>query len=135
MSIPARTSLAALVAALLLAACGCAAEAEPPPPHALEPTQACLEGAGVAVDTDDLDFVASTALAGALHATVEGNEVTVAIGEDEEEAERISQAYRTFAGERIPIDQVLMRDRNAVLLWANPPSAQDRDRIVACLKG
>lgn len=133
MRTPTRTPLAALAAALTLAASGCGGE-DAPEVYALEPTRTCLEESGVQVRTDDLDFVASTALAGALHGELGGNEVTVAFGETAEEGERIESAYRAFAGERIPIDHVLLREENAVVLFAAPPSEDDRSRVVDCLQ-
>lgn len=123
----------AILAAVLLAA-GCGGEAEPDF-YRLEPTRSCLEEAGMEVTTEDLDFVASTATAGALRAGVGENEVTVSFGEEEEEAVRTAQAYRDFADPTIAIDHVLAREANAVLVWNAPPGDEERGPVHACLRG
>jgi hypothetical protein len=124
--------LLGLAAALLLAGCG----AGEPEAYALEPTRGCLEDAGHDVTTEDVDFVASTATAGALRADLAPDQhVTISFGETDNEAERTAQAYRNFASPDIQIDQVLERHRNAVLLWGAPPSEDERGPIVGCLDG
>jgi len=124
--------LAGLVVAAALLAAGCGGEPEPTL-YQLEPTRACLDGAGLDVTTENLDFVASTATGGALRAEIGANEVTVSFGATEEEAERTARAYRNFAGPRIPIDHVLFREHNAVLVWGAPPSDEERTRVHSCL--
>ena len=47
----------------------------------------------------------------------------------------IEQAYRRFAGKNIGLSDVLMRDRNVVLVWAGKPSEEDLERITGCLEG
>ena len=104
-----RSGLAAALAFVAVAA-GCGGSgAEEPSSYALAPTKQCLqENPGVKVDTHDVDFVASTALGGAMRVKVSPqNFVVMAFGENDAEGARIEQAYRDFAGKRIPIDEVL----------------------------
>lgn len=127
---------AAVVLAVLLAGCGGSGDEEPSS-YALAPTRACLQSEdGVKVSTKDVDFVASTALGGAMRVTVSPeNFVVMAFGDDEGEAERIERAYRDFAGKRIPIDDVLERRKNLVLVWNAPPTGEDESALSDCLKG
>ncbi len=127
-----RRALTALVAVGVLAGCG---GDEAPDAYALEPTRACLEEADVPVTTRDLDFVASTALGGALIARPEGNRVVITFGGSASDAARTVRAYRTFAGERIPIADLLFQELNTVLLWETPPSEPQARLIGDCLDG
>jgi hypothetical protein len=132
-----RSGLAAtLVLVAFLAACG-GARGEEPSSYALAPTKACLQSEdGVSVNTKDVDFVASTALGGAMRVKVSPeNFVVMAFGNDDAEAERIERAYRDFAGKRIPIDDVLQRSKNLVLVWNAPPTGEDESALTNCLKG
>jgi hypothetical protein len=129
-----RMPLAGLVVAAALLAAGCGGPAGPET-YGLDPTRACLEEAGFDVTTEDLDFVASTAVGGAVRADMPGNHVTISFGEGEEEAVRTEQAYRRFAAPQIPIEHVLFRERNAVLVWGAPPTDEESGPVVACLDG
>ena len=134
---PTRSGLAAALAlAALAAGCGGSADEEPSS-YALAPTKACLSSEnGVEVNTKDIDFVASTALGGAMRVKVSPqNFVVMAFGDNAAEAERIEQAYREFAGQRIPIDDVLERRKNLVLVWNAPPTGEDESALTNCLKG
>ena len=117
---------------LLALAAGCGGDADRP--YELDATRACLRNARVPVSMN-VDFVASTAAGGALHAEFPKtkNEVTIAFGESEEDAARTERAYRRFAPKRLNIDDVLRRDRNAVLLWGVAPNEQDAETISRCL--
>jgi hypothetical protein len=119
---------------LLLAGCG-GSGADEPERYRLEPTRDCLQEANARVQTGGLDFVASTALGGGLSAKLSENEVTIAFGQSRSDAARTEQAYRQFAGEKIPIDHVLFRRLNVVMLWELPPSEQDRATVLNCLEG
>jgi hypothetical protein len=117
----------ALVAAL---AAGCGSKK----PITLAKTRACLaELPGVRV-RGPRDFVASTALGGALVVLLPQNQVTIAFGLDEPEANRIAQAYRRFRGRNIGIEDVLRPERNAVLLWKAHPDPEDESAVQSCLK-
>ena len=127
---------AALAAAVALAGgCGTSGPAEPER-YAFAPTRACLEELeGAEVSTDDLDFVATTAFGGAMRVRLATNFVVLAFGDDEAEGERIELAYRQFAGSTIPVDDVLQRTKNVVLVWNAPPSPEERDPVLGCLRG
>jgi len=119
-----------LAATLLLAATGCGGQE----PYTLAKTRACLsQEPGVRI-AGKVDFVASTALGGAFVARIRsGQQVTIAFGLDEKEAERVARAYRRFRGRNIGIDDVLRPDRNAVLLWKAHPTIGDEATVNGCL--
>ena len=129
-----RRALPALAAVGLLLA-GCGGDA-PPDSYALEPTRTCLRDAEVPVTSDGLDFVATTALGGAMRVRLSPtNFVVMAFGENEAEAQRIEQAYRDFAGRSIPINDVLERRKNLVLVWNAPPTGDEENAVASCLQG
>jgi hypothetical protein len=130
------TLAAALAAAGMAAGCGGAGPNAEPERYELGPSHACLEQGGVRVSTRGLDFVASTALGGAMRVRLAtDNFVDVSFGEDAGEAERIETAYRRFAGRSIPVDDVILRTKNVVMVWNAPPSPAERDTLFGCLKG
>ncbi len=129
--------VAALVAvaagAVLVAGCGGSSAKV----YEAAATQACLEQAGatiVAVD-ESIDIVAESALGGSLGAKIGENRVTIAFGRSDAEGSVLESAYKQYGSRDVPIDQVLQRRGNAVLLWAGPPSPQDTDAVRSCLKG
>lgn len=124
--------LVALAAVLVLAGCGGGDDDDEP--YRLAATRQCLERANLRVTTRGLDFVARTALAGSIRARLATNRVTLAFGRTEDDAVAIERAYRRFAGRGVPLDRVLARDRNVVLLWGEPPSAREDERIRGCLE-
>jgi hypothetical protein len=129
-----RGTLAAALAVVAIVAAGCGGGGtDEPDRYAVQPTRACLQNAAAEVSTTNLDFVASTALGGALRVRLPTNFVVVAFGEDPDEAERIERAYRRFAGETIAIDDVLERTKNVVFVWNAPPSPEERAAVVGCL--
>lgn len=127
--------LAGLVAAggVLAGLAGCGGDST----YAVAPTRACLRDAGVELDTARIDPVATTALAGALHASFPGNEVTISFGRDAEEAEQLERAYRRFAPPRLRpvLADVLKRRRNTVMIWGVSPAPADETTVVDCLSG
>ena len=127
-------TLAAATLAAAVAGCGPPAAEERPTHFDLAPTRACLRtGDDVRVTTQGLDFVATTALGGGLRVTFPNNFVVLAFGETAQEAVRIERAYIRFAGEDIPVEDVVRRDQNVVMVWNAPPSAEDDARIRDCL--
>jgi hypothetical protein len=133
--VAARLAAFVLALAALVAGCGGTPPGQRPSHFDLGPSRACLqEQPNVKVSTTDLDFVASTALGGGMRVTLPDNFVVLAFGEDTAEADRIEQAYRNFAGEDIPIDDVLRRDQNVVMVWNAPPSAEDEGLVLGCLR-
>jgi hypothetical protein len=125
-----RARIFALAALLAVLAAGCSGG---DPDYRRDPTLECLRGQGVRVDTREIDLVASTAGAGALHAVFVGNEVTVSFGDDVEDAERVERAQRRFASPSVRLEHVLKRRRNAVMLWGVSPAPADETRVVNCL--
>ena len=103
--------------------------------YRLEPTRACLQEKQFAIRTRGLDFVASTALAGAFRAAFDTNEVTVVFGNTATDAERTERAYRNFAPRRLNLGDLLVRRKNVVLVFAGKPSAEQLESITACLEG
>jgi hypothetical protein len=129
--------LATLLAVGALAS-GCGGSGgDEPRAYALAPTRQCLQATeGVKVNTKNVDFVATTALGGAMRVRVSAtNFVVMAFGDNEAEAQRIEQAYREFAGRSIAIDDVLERRKNLVLVWNAPPAGEEDDAVLGCLKG
>jgi hypothetical protein len=123
----------ALALALAMAGCGGGGTAKA---YTVAATKACLEKGGIAiVPVDEAnDFVAASALAGALGAKLALNRVTIAFGRDAAEGELIEKAYAQYGSKDVPIDQVLERKDNAVLLWAGAPTGQDAKAVRSCLK-
>jgi hypothetical protein len=123
---------AALAGAACAVALGCGGEEAGA--YVFQPTRECLREQNVVVTSADLDFVASTALGGALRARLAGNEAVLAFGEDEEDGAAIERAYRRFAGKNVGLQDVLMRERNVVLVWAGKPSDDQLERVRGCLR-
>lgn len=121
-------------AALALAGCGGVGGTKPYTPAA---TEACLKqttGVKIVPVNVAVDFVASSALGGALAAKLALNSVTISFGRDAVEGSVIQKAYAKYGSKSVPIDQVLELRRNAVLLWAGAPSKQDAAVVRGCLK-
>lgn len=100
----------------------------------VEKTQSCLVDKGFRIG-HAVDFVASTATGGAFRTYFPENDVTVVFGRTQEDAVNLEQAYRRFHAKNVGIDDVLSRDRNAVLLWRFHPSDADRTTLGSCLSG
>ncbi len=103
---------------------------EPEPSH-LEKVQTCLTERSTPFDDVSGDPVALSARRGALRTTVDGNSVTVALGDSEEDAERMYAAYAALA----PADVVatrLERNRKVVFLWDAEPTASQHEFMVLC---
>ena len=119
--------------ALALAASGCGAAADEP--YTLEKTRKCLERAqGFEVRGEPRDdLIATAATGGSLRAFVPGNNVTIAVGETEQEARNMVRGYRQFSKRR-SIRDILSRHRNAVVLWVVSPTPAQQQTVVGCLK-
>ncbi len=96
-------------------------------------TRECLREQRNVRVTDDVDFVASSAMGGAVHVRFRDNEVTLAFGEDVADAEQTERAYRRFAPRTLKIQHVLHRQRNVVLLWGVTPSSEASALVTGCL--
>lgn len=126
----------AAVAALVVAGCGGGGGGSSAEAYTVDGTKACLVDEGVSIVAVDeaADFVAASALAGSLGAKLALNRVTIAFGRSEAEGLQIEKAYAEYGSKDVPIDQVLERKRNAVLLWAGVPTEQDAKAVRSCLK-
>ena len=129
--------LAALVAVLCLAGCG-PPKARTPGHYTLKPTASCLKKAGlhVAVDPPSLDFVTSSAPAGALSSSRDGKIFTIAFGNTQDDANILVAGYRRSATsklERRRLRSLLDLEGNAVVYWHTEPTASDADAVRGCL--
>src|SRR3954467_679980 len=130
----ARCALPVLLA-LAVVAGGCPRGAAAQKPYRLEPTRKCLEDADLRVaPVPKSDFVASTATGGALRVRYADIRLTLTFGEDDAEAGRLDAGSRRFAPRKLPIDDVLRRDRNVVELWEFSPTIDHLDTLSRCLK-
>lgn len=128
---PLRPFALLVVAGAVLLASGCGGG---PKTYTLSKTRECLaKESGVRVG-GKLDFVATTALGGALAAHLKANDVVISFGLDEAEAERLAAAYRRYRGRNIGIEDVLRPNKNAVLLWRRHPTPEQESTITGCLK-
>lgn len=101
-----------------------------PRPTRLEQTVACLrDNRGVVAIVPAGDPLADSAKAGSLRATIEGNDVTVAIARSEGEAEKIQAGYRA-----VGVDLVgrLERRGRSVFLWRDTASPTQRQAMYDC---
>ena len=129
--------LAALAAVLCLAGCG--------PPKArivghysVKPTASCLRKAGlqVAVNSPGLDFVTTSAPAGALSSARDGKVFTIAFGNTQDDANILVAGYRRSATsklERRRLRSLLDLEGNAVVYWHTEPTASEADAVRGCL--
>ena len=129
--------LAALVAVLCLAGCG-PPKARTPGHYTLKPTAACLKKAGlhVAVNPPSLDFVTSSAPAGALSSARDGKVFTIAFGNTQDDANILVAGYRRSASnklERRRLRSLLDLEGNAVIYWHTEPTAPEAEAVRGCL--
>jgi hypothetical protein len=103
----------------------------------LKPTKSCLgEVDGVRTSTSVKginDFIAEAAIDGAVRVWLPANQVVISFGESPQDAERTQRAYLRFAGGTIPIQDLLQRNQNTVLLWKDKPSPEDERTVDRCL--
>jgi hypothetical protein len=127
--------LVLLVSAFVLTGC----TSGEPSTYKAGPSAKCLSGKGYTVTTDDakVGVVAANAPNGGLRANEPGNALTIAFGENSDDAPGIAEGYRRFAPKRLKphIDDVLRIQKNTVLLWTVTPPQEELDKVVACLKG
>ena len=123
---------ATVVVALAVVCSGCGG----PSDYSLAQTRACLEAKG-ATTGGKLDFVATTALAGAFVARLaDRNSVTLVFGDGEKNAEELENAYHRFAlpNVRAGLSDVLRRESNVVMRWHAHPEDADLATVEGCLK-
>ena len=129
--------LLALAAVLCLAACG-PPKARTPGHYSLKPTAACLKKSGlhVAVNPDNLDFISSTAPAGALISSRDGKTFTIAFGNSQKDSKILVEGYRRSASNRLErrrLRSLLDLEGNAVIYWHTEPTAPQADVVRGCL--
>lgn len=125
-----------LATALAVLAAGCNTE---PSVYKAEPTAKCLRGKGYDVTTENakVGVVAAAAPHGGLLAHEPGNAVTIAFGENSDDALAIQRAFRRFAPKKLRphILDVMRTQKNAVLLWTVTPPVEEMNTVFGCLKG
>jgi hypothetical protein len=123
------------MAGLLLAGCS----SGEPSTFKAGPTAKCLEGKGYSVTTDDakVGVIAANAPNGGLRANEPGNALTIAFGQDSDDAIQIAAAFKKFAPKKLQphITDVMRTQKNAVLLWTVTPPQEELNSVFACLKG
>jgi hypothetical protein len=124
-----------VLAGLLLAGCS----SGEPSAFKAAPTSTCLAGKGYRVTTDvaKVGVVAGNAPNGGLLAKEPGNALTIAFGQNSDDALQIAAAFKRFAPKKLRrhITDVLRTQKNAVLLWTVTPPQRELDKVYACLKG
>ena len=101
-----------------------------PPPTRLESAVRCFEfEKGLLVTVPAGDPLSSTAAAGSLRTTVEGNGVIVALAGSERQAKTLEHAYRNVGGE---LTGRLERRGRTVYLWDRPSSPTQRQATYDC---
>ncbi len=125
-----------LVTAIAFLAAGCDTE---PSVYKAEPTAKCLRGKGYDVTTENANVgvVAAAAPNGGLLAHEPGNAVTIAFGENSDDALAIQRAFRRFAPKKLRphILDVMRTQKNAVLLWTVTPPLEEMNKVFGCLEG
>lgn len=124
-----------LCAALLVAGCS----SGEPSAYTAGPTAKCLDGKGYKVTTDDakVGVIAANAPKGGLRANETGNALTIAFGQNSDDALQIAGAFKRFAPRKLKphITDVMRTEKNAVLLWTVTPPQEELDKVLGCLKG
>jgi hypothetical protein len=124
-----------ILAGLLLAGCS----SGEPSTFKAGPTVACLKGKGYSVTTDDakVGVLAANAPNGGLRANEPGNALTIAFGQNSDDAIQIAAAFKKFAPKKLQphITDVMRTQKNAVLLWTVTPPQDELNKVFACLKG
>jgi hypothetical protein len=126
--------IAILVAGVALLA-GCGGGSNGPTLYTKAATDSCLSDPQMGIIlSPKVDFVASTASNGAVHAHLSQNDVTVLFGQSADEANNLAAAYRRFHAKNVGIDDILFVQNNVVMLWRLHPSDVDRGTVENCLK-
>ena len=100
-------------------------------PSIRELVETCLTERSTTFEPVTDDLIALSAERGALRTTVQGNRVTVALGGSDDDATRVYEAYAAVAPSTV-VGTLLEQRRKIVLLWAQPPTEEQRDVMVLC---
>ena len=127
-----RVPLLALV--LVLAACGADVSA----PYSAKATEPCLAKLGWRVSARDADLgvIAAAAARGGLRVRIpKRNDLTLAFGSDAHDAVGLAKAVRRLASPKLRphLRDILMRERNAILVWTVAPTVADLQAVERCL--
>ena len=117
------------VVAALAAGCGASSSHI----YSLGKTSDCLQTKPVRLG-GPLDFVASTATGGAVKIHTGDNFLTLVFGKTVDDGSNIADAYRRFAAQNVGVNDVLVQNQNAVMLWHTHWSQPDLDLVAGCLK-
>ena len=81
--------------------------------------------------------MAAAAPNGGLLAHEPGNALTIAFGQNSDDALAIQRAFRRFAPKKLRphISDVMRTQKNAVLLWTITPPQAEMNKVFGCLKG
>jgi hypothetical protein len=122
-----------VAAAAVLVAGGCGGTKH----YDIEASRECLRGvSGIQVRAlPPSDFIAKTALEGAMNVKFPANQVTLSFSQDGKQADGIARAYRRFRGKGIGIESALEELANVVMVWGVTPKPADKAVIHDCLKG
>jgi hypothetical protein len=125
-----RLRVLALAPVVVLAA-GCGGSTT----YSLEKTRDCLEQKHMQiVPTPAEDFVPHQAGGGTFRVRFPGNLVTLAFGDDRDDAQQVVRGYQAFSGKNIGLTDVLSAKHNAVILWGVHPKEEHVATIEGCLK-
>jgi hypothetical protein len=118
----------------LLAVAGCGAAKS----YDLAKTRACLKDAGMKITPPPKDdVVARSAIVGSFRAVLpkpSENSVTISFGESSDDAKNTAEGYVRYHAQNVGVFDILEVERNAVLLWKEHVSDDDRTAVTGCLK-
>lgn len=100
-------------------------------PSFLMKVQTCLTERATPFEEVSGDLVALSAKRGALRTTVDGNSVTVSLGDSEKDAERLYDAYAAVAPASV-VATNLDRRRKVVFIWDSEPTTAQREFMYLC---
>jgi hypothetical protein len=131
----ARTFGIALAVALLAAGCG----VRTTKPFTAKGTQGCLRThgfTGVTSNAGQVGFIAGFAQNGGIKATsAMGNVLTIAFTADANSTGSTEEAFRTHAPKRLRphMSDIMLTNRNAVLVWTTTPDSGELAAATGCL--
>lgn len=120
------------LALVLLLAAGCGGGSTT---YSMAKTRDCLVKKGQRiVPTPPNDFVPHQAGGGTFRVRFPDNLVTLAFGDDRDDAQQVVRGYQAFSGKNIGLTDVLSAKHNVVILWGVHPKDDYVSTIESCLK-